>query len=440
MSVSPMKEMGEQGETAESMPFSSEATREVEGEEVEGEEMADEYEEEGGGDEKGEHRAARKVFRHYKIEYDREIDGPRHKKDLFWNIMTPTYRQEYVKSVEARKAETTMKPGMRILGGIPSNAWCKFDFDKDNPGSEIIFGYGLDLSDLDVQEISVIYKIKHLRWLNLSGNRMKMDSLRVLENFPKLETLIFNNNRCNEINVPAPSLKELQMENNRLMTIEPFNLPNLEKIVVSKNRLKKQIPNLFNDASTPKLKDFICTHCRLKTTLSDWAPSLTHLYLANNKIRKVEGLERLANLRGLHLRANRIKKLKGFSEKMKNLRYLNVRDNKISNVKQFRKLTVLPRLKYLICKGNPFENERSQELCRYAIIYCMKKLFRINKEEVTLDEIQASLEAENLIDNEEDSSDDDVQEDLEDYDDEYNDPPPPEWEIEDDEFVRYENA
>uniref|UniRef100_A0A0A9XTM2 Leucine-rich repeat-containing protein 23 n=2 Tax=Lygus hesperus TaxID=30085 RepID=A0A0A9XTM2_LYGHE len=439
MSVPSMKEMD--GETAEVMPYASEASREGEIEEVlEGEEVVGEADEEGRVDENGEHRAARKVFRHYQIAYDREVDGPRHKKDLFWNIMTHTYRQEYVKSVEARKNETVMRPGMRILGGIPPSAFCKFSYDLDNPGSDLVFAYGLNLSKLDVQEISIIYKIKHLRWLNVSDNRMKMDSLRILENFPKLTTLISNNNRCNEINVPAPSLRELHMENNRLMTIEPFNLPNLEKLVISRNRLKKQLPNLFNDSNTPKLKDFICTHCRLKTTLSDWASTLSHLYLGYNKIRKIEGLDRLVNLRGLHLRSNRIKKLKGFSEKMKNLRYLNVRDNKISNVKQFRKLTVLPKLKYLICKGNPLENERSQEMCRYAIIYCMKKLFRINKDEVTLDEIQACMEAENLIDNEEDSSDDDVQEDLEDYDDEYNDAPPPEWEAEDDEFMRYETA
>ena len=58
----------------------------MEEEEVVGE-LADEEEEEGGP------RAARKVFRHYQIAYDRDVDGPRHKKDLFWNIMTLTYRQ-----------------------------------------------------------------------------------------------------------------------------------------------------------------------------------------------------------------------------------------------------------------------------------------------------------------------------------------------------------
>lgn len=273
-----------------------------------------------------------------------------------------------------------MRPGMRILGDIPDRAWTMIEYDLEDDHSNLIFAYGLDLKNLDVQDVTVISHLTHLRLLDLSGNRMKMDSVRVVKNFPKLISLKVNNNRLSEINVPAPSLLELEIAGNRLMTIEPFELPNLERIVLSRNRLRKL--QHFTEENTPNLIQLICTHCRLKTTAlveRSWPQTLTYLYLGYNKLRKIEGLDNLVNLRGLHIRSNRIKKLKGFSSKMKNLRYLNVRENKIANLKQFKKLRVLPKLKFVICKGNPFENERPPETCRLAIVFCLRKLFRINK-------------------------------------------------------------
>lgn len=53
-----------------------------------GEELGEEVPEED-----NDKKVAPKVFRHYQIAYDREIDGARRKKDLFWNIMELTYRQ-----------------------------------------------------------------------------------------------------------------------------------------------------------------------------------------------------------------------------------------------------------------------------------------------------------------------------------------------------------
>lgn len=54
-------------------------------------------------------------------------------------------------------------------------------------------------------------------------------------------------------------------------------------------------------------------------------PSLEKLYLASNKLTRVEGLEGLCKLTTLHLRQNQIATLDGFAPTMESLQYINLR-------------------------------------------------------------------------------------------------------------------
>ena len=49
------------------------------------------------------------------------------------------------------------------------------------------------------------------------------------------------------------------------------------------------------------------------------------LFQAANKLKKLEGLDKLVHLATLHLRDNQIDALDGFSAEMKNLQYVNFR-------------------------------------------------------------------------------------------------------------------
>ncbi|MBW03789.1 Gamma-enolase, partial [Eschrichtius robustus] len=64
---------------------------------------------------------------------------------------------------------------------------------------------------------------------------------------------------------------------------------------------------------------------QLNSTLGINLPKLKNLFLAQNLLKKVEGLENLSNLTTLHLRDNQIETLSGFSKEMKSLQYLNLR-------------------------------------------------------------------------------------------------------------------
>lgn len=306
-----------------------------------------------------------------------------------------------------------------------------FEYDIDDPSSNLIFAYSLELQYYEIQDIEILSFFPHLRVLDLSGNHMKMESLAVLERLPNLLSLKVNDNRLRRINVPAPPIVELQIKYNRLIAIEPFKLPKLQNLVMDSNRLKRF--KYLNKECCPELTHVSCAFNHLTTTMCDWTTSITHLFLSYNKIRHIEGLEHLVNLRGLYLRSNRIKKLSGFSPQMKNLRYLNVRENKISSVRQFRKLRVLPRLKIINCKSNPFDTVRPPETNRLAIVFCTRKIFTINKEDVTMEEIQQCNTARSLIDNDDESSDDNVPPDDPDEPDDH---PPPKWEEEDEEWAR----
>lgn len=66
----------------------------------------------------------------------------------------------------------------------------------------------------------------------------------------------------------------------------------------------------------------------LTTTNGIFFPGLIRLYLGENQIERLEGLEILVNLKILHLRSNKISNLSGFDARCAKLNYLNLRDSK----------------------------------------------------------------------------------------------------------------
>ena len=54
-------------------------------------------------------------------------------------------------------------------------------------------------------------------------------------------------------------------------------------------------------------------------------PTLRKLYLASNKLTKLEGLDGLSQLTILHLRENKIDSLDGLPQTLESLQYVNLR-------------------------------------------------------------------------------------------------------------------
>lgn len=125
-------------------------------------------------------------------------------------------------------------------------------------------------------------------------------------------------------------------------------------------------------------------------------PNLVHLFLAENRIERIEDLEFLVNLKTLHLRSNELTNLDGFSKECRSLNYVNLRDNKLAKISELRKLCCLPNLEIIIVLENPFlktdvehkkeEQERQrqqQRKYRLIILTMLSKLKRIDKDHVS---------------------------------------------------------
>lgn len=87
-------------------------------------------------------------------------------------------------------------------------------------------------------------------------------------------------------------------------------------------------------------------------------PKLVELYLANNVIASLTGVEGLAALKKLHLRHNKIEKIEDetpWEEMYPALEYLNLRTNKVPAMEDVYKLLKFPALLDLNILNCPIE-------------------------------------------------------------------------------------
>lgn len=122
--------------------------------------------------------------------------------------------------------------------------------------------------------------------------------------------------------------------------------------------------------------------------------SLTGLYLAENEIQNLIGIDVLVNLSRLHLRGNPLTDLEGFTRINRNLGYLNLRECSITQVQQLEKITLLKGLKTLVLRDNPFNYRCGREedaRFRIQILLLLPSLTRIDKNKVSSEEyVQAT--------------------------------------------------
>lgn len=81
--------------------------------------------------------------------------------------------------------------------------------------------------------------------------------------------------------------------------------------------------------------------------------NLKELYLVENKIRHLTGLEGLNNLVTLNVRKNYIDIFEETLPVFENLQYLNIRENRIEKIEEVAKLNQYSSLKTLVFSFNP---------------------------------------------------------------------------------------
>ncbi|KYN37680.1 Leucine-rich repeat-containing protein 23 [Trachymyrmex septentrionalis] len=237
----------------------------------------------------------------------------------------------------------------------------------------------LDASNRGLTDINVIAFFKHVRYVNVSRNRLTSEALRVLEAIPYLQTLQADRNCVTSVELkPMPYLQELTLNWNKLTDTSGIHHKSLERLELNHNNIRtvNVDPQILVNLRILELRDNA-----LVSTAGICCPSLTQLYLAENQIEKIENFGVLVNLTTLILRDNKLANLDGFTEQCRSLNYVNLRSNELAKISELKKLDCLPNLEILVVLGNPLlrEEEEDKEY-RQIILTMLPKLERIDKD------------------------------------------------------------
>ncbi|KAF0882778.1 LRC23 protein, partial [Crocuta crocuta] len=273
--------------------------------------------------------------------------------------------------------EDMMKEGLSLLcktGSGLAHAYVKLEVkDRDLTDIQLLRSYihlrYVDVSENHLTDLSPLNFLTHLLWLKADGNRLRSARLNEL---PYLQIASFAYNQITDTEgISHPRLGSLDLKGNRIRMVtglDPQKLISLHTLELRGNQLE--------------------------TTLGINLPKLKNLFLAQNMLKKVEGLENLRILTTLHLRDNQIETLSGFSKEMTSLQYLNLRGNVVTHVGELAKLRELPRLRALVLLDNPCTDDsdyRLEALVQIAHLERLDKDFYEEEERAEADEIRQRM-------------------------------------------------
>ncbi|CAL7940544.1 unnamed protein product [Xylocopa violacea] len=252
---------------------------------------------------------------------------------------------------------------------------------------------GLNASNKGLTDIRVIPMFKYVLYVDVSGNRLTAEALRVLCSMKYLLMLQADRNQVSSAELePMPYLQVLTLNKNKLKSTSGISHKLLECLELNHNNIEEVTLNPYN---LENLKILEMRGNILTTTNGIFFPGLVCLYLAENQIEKLEGLEILVNLRILHLRSNKVSNLDGFDSRCAKLNYLNLRNNEITRISELEKLNCLPSLETLIILENPVagDAEAEEEIAyRRFVLAMLPNLKRIDKDPVLFEERREARE------------------------------------------------
>uniref|UniRef100_A0A8D2DHL7 Leucine-rich repeat-containing protein 23 n=1 Tax=Sciurus vulgaris TaxID=55149 RepID=A0A8D2DHL7_SCIVU len=276
--------------------------------------------------------------------------------------------------------ENMMKEGLSLLcktGNGLAHAYVKLELkDRDLTDINLLRSYihlrYVDISENHLTDLSPLNFLTHLLWLKADSNQLRTARLNEL---PYLQIASFAYNQITDTEgISHPRLGSLDLKGNHIHMVtglDPQKLSSLHTLELRGNQLE--------------------------STLGLNLPKLKNLFLAQNLLKKVEGLENLSNLTTLHLRDNQIETLSGFSKEMKSLQYLNLRGNMVSDLGELAKLRDLPKLRALVLLENPCTDEtdyRQEALVQMAHLERLDKEFYEEEERAEAEEIRQRMKEE----------------------------------------------
>ncbi|XP_076839667.1 leucine-rich repeat-containing protein 23 isoform X2 [Brachyhypopomus gauderio] len=242
----------------------------------------------------------------------------------------------------------------------------------------------LDIKNRHLTDIGLLSSFVHLRFLDISSNYLS--DLSPLAALTQLVWLKGDDNHVQGFRgQPISQLTYLQwlsLAVNRLCDVEGLGGAALESLNLIGNGIQNMAGLEYH-----RLTNLVTLELRgnrLETTDGIYLPNLRHLYLAQNKIKKLEGLEKLERLTTLHLRDNQLETLDGISQSMKSLQYLNVRGNLVFSPQALQSLMAIAQtLRALVLAENPLSDTEDYRLC---VLTRLPLLERLDKECVSAEE------------------------------------------------------
>ncbi|CAL8368037.1 unnamed protein product [Lota lota] len=261
----------------------------------------------------------------------------------------------------------TIVPGLSLLcrtGNGLAHAFVKLDLnDKKLSNIEALHKYVhlrfLDVSNNHLTDLSSLTSLTQLLWLKIDNNAVSSFQKLPLDQFPYLQWLSLARNQLEDMEgLGGTALESLNLIGNRIQRVHGLQYGHLTNLVILELRGN-----------------------RLDTTDGIYLPNLRRLYLAQNVIKRLEGLERLERLTTLHLRDNQLETLDGISPSMTSLQYLNVRGNLIYRQKALQSLVPLSStLRALVISDNPLADTGDY---RIGVLTCLMHLERLDKEPIS---------------------------------------------------------
>ncbi|XP_068452771.1 leucine-rich repeat-containing protein 23 isoform X2 [Clinocottus analis] len=241
----------------------------------------------------------------------------------------------------------------------------------------------MDLKNIGLTDIAALCSYIHLRFLDLSNNHL--NDLSPLASLTQLLWLKVDNNvvECLK-SQPFAELTYLQwlsLSMNRIPDLQGLVGPALESLNLIGNKIQS-----MTDLQSDCFVNLVTLELRgnqLDTTDGINLPNLRKLYLAQNVIKRLEGLEKLERLTTLHLRDNQLDTLDGLNPNMKCLQYLNV-SNAIVDEKGLLSLAFVSKtLQALVLSDNPLVETTDYRL---MVLSLLPQLEQLDKDLVSQEE------------------------------------------------------
>lgn len=190
---------------------------------------------------------------------------------------------------------------------------------------------------MGLTNIVAITCFKHLQFVDLSNNSLDLHRLQPVTELPFLVLLQADKNKLHTAALKkCKYLQVLILNDNQLTTVKHVFQPELSTLEVGYNQIHEMVVNKMPNLKCLDFRYNVIGELPLTMDFS----KLDSLYLAGNKIKSLLGIEKLVNLRVLHVRNNPIKHLNGFVPELATLQYLNMRNCKVATLKQVKKLRV----------------------------------------------------------------------------------------------------